>query len=795
MRPLVLIMSPLIQAWHVLLVTAALLMAPQVHGQPGTTYAFTASNTGYASITGGTVLTSGPWDDQVWTVPLPANLWYAGNWYNTMHVSTNGFISLGTPAASANVTPVSGTDTYAGAIAPFGCDLRSASGTSAIRWQQVGNEIIVQWAAAQRAVPGNTESFSVQARLNSNTGVIRFAYSGVTALNASSACQPEVGLRGTTNSFPVQVSNRRIGIGTESWSQPLPGNANANTLRFTSSAPAKSPAWGQAYTFTPPAPCIPTVTINSSPAVIRCKGTPVTFSCSTTYAGSAPQFQWSVNGQATGSGNSFTSTNLQHGDIVSVVMTSSAACASGITASGSRTVDLSNALTAQAQMSSAIACHGGVASVMVSATGGTGAVMGTGTFTAPAGTSTFTVTDAAGCSAATSLQLNQPAPLQVTATIVSSESGCNTQDAVVSLAAQGGNAPYTGIGIRNGLYAGTHTFSASDANGCSALTSATIPAPDQDGDGMDDCADPCPTDPDNGDSDGDGTLNCLDNCPTDPQKTSPGACGCGNPEQGVACNDGDPSTVNDVITSNCQCQGTWIGNCIQTALISTPGPTASCGATGKKVMAGGHAGRLYAQPAVRAVNGQNQPANRYGFEIKDPMTGYTRYAWSNNYFLVLSAWATSPLQCGTHSYQVRVNVSFNGGTSWCGWGPACPVEITNDRPAPSCTVAGPGGLRSFEDGPNEDELYDDETPVLRIWPNPALGDEIYIAMEGLVTSDAQAQLTISDLQGRRVFERAVRLIGTSVNERLQLTPTLPSGMYLVSITAEGVSVNERLLVR
>jgi hypothetical protein len=57
------------------------------------------------------------------------------------------------------------------------------------------------------------------------------------------------------------------------------------------------------------------------------------------------------------------------------------------------------------------------------------------------------------------------------------------------------------------------------------------------------------------DSDGDGVCNVADGCPTDPNKTAPGACGCGNPEPGAACNDGNPNTINDVVGPNCACAG------------------------------------------------------------------------------------------------------------------------------------------------------------------------------------------------------------------------------------------------
>ena len=65
---------------------------------------------------------------------------------------------------------------------------------------------------------------------------------------------------------------------------------------------------------------------------------------------------------------------------------------------------------------------------------------------------------------------------------------------------------------------------------------------DSDGDGVADCNDECPSDPNktsagacgcgvaDTDIDLDGTPDCDDGCPSDPNKTSPGACGCGTPD-------------------------------------------------------------------------------------------------------------------------------------------------------------------------------------------------------------------------------------------------------------------------
>ena len=69
---------------------------------------------------------------------------------------------------------------------------------------------------------------------------------------------------------------------------------------------------------------------------------------------------------------------------------------------------------------------------------------------------------------------------------------------------------------------------------------------DTDQDGVADCNDGCPTDPnktdpgacgcgkaEDTDTDGDGTADCVDNCPDDPNKTEPGFCGCGTVDTNV----------------------------------------------------------------------------------------------------------------------------------------------------------------------------------------------------------------------------------------------------------------------
>jgi hypothetical protein len=93
---------------------------------------------------------------------------------------------------------------------------------------------------------------------------------------------------------------------------------------------------------------------------------------------------------------------------------------------------------------------------------------------------------------------------------------------------------------------------------------------DGDGDGTVNCLDGCPADPTktapgicgcnvpDADSDLDGTVDCNDLCPNDPNKIAPGQCGCGNGEAGSSCDDGNASTINDQVGSNCACVGTVV---------------------------------------------------------------------------------------------------------------------------------------------------------------------------------------------------------------------------------------------
>ncbi len=235
-------------------------------------------------------------------------------------------------------------------------------------------------------------------------------------------------------------------------------------------------------------------------------------------------------------------------------------------------------------------------------------------------------------------------------------------------------------------------------------------------------------------------------------------------------------------------------NCPTTQLIATPGSTLSCGATNKLVNGSGPQGRLYAVPAVRVVNGNNQPANRYQFELSIPAEGYLRNIQTSSYALVLGVWATNPLLCGTYTYDVRVRASFDSGATWCPWGATCTVGITNAQSAPFCTqpggnLWGPGHDRTFTDG--EEAM----TAVMRLWPNPNRGEQLQLRIEGLHGDADLAQVDVYDLTGRRVFARAEPVSGGSLNTVLPLNEAMGAGIYLVNVTVGEQTFTQRLVVQ
>jgi hypothetical protein len=156
--------------------------------------------------------------------------------------------------------------------------------------------------------------------------------------------------------------------------------------------------------------------------------------------------------------------------------------ANGCSANTSITVTEPDLLVATAS-APAIACNGGQTPVSISATGGTGSYYGVGDDYEylTAGDYLYIVADDNGCEAEVTISITEPTALVVSNTTsnfngfgVSCNGGSNGS---VNVSATGGTAPYSGDGNNAGLSAGNYNYTVTDANGCSASTSATISEP------------------------------------------------------------------------------------------------------------------------------------------------------------------------------------------------------------------------------------------------------------------------------------------------------------------------------
>ena len=209
------------------------------------TNTFSQSTGTYTNISGGTVLWSTTFDDNVsGAITIPAFTFNCTS-YTQMYVSSNGYISFGSAPSSTNYTPISGTD-GSGIIAAFAVDLnQAAAGTPEVRYQDVSasNEFVIQWRDVRRYnLTGDRISFQI--RLNYATNVINIIYGGTITANAATSPSIQVGLRGLAN---TDFNNRST---TTNWAATTAGGTNTASCQYSGTI---RPAVNQTFTYTPAA--------------------------------------------------------------------------------------------------------------------------------------------------------------------------------------------------------------------------------------------------------------------------------------------------------------------------------------------------------------------------------------------------------------------------------------------------------------------------------------------------------------------------------------------------------------
>src|SRR4029078_6514773 len=139
---------------------------------------------------------------------------------------------------------------------------------------------------------------------------------------------------GATASYQWQVNGVNAGTNSPTFTSSTLANTDQVTVIMTSSATCPSPAsvTSNQITMTVNALITPSVSIGASATTI-CPGTSVNFTATPINGGTIPSYQWQVNGSNVGTNSpTFTTSSLVNGDVVHVILTSNAPCATPTTA-------------------------------------------------------------------------------------------------------------------------------------------------------------------------------------------------------------------------------------------------------------------------------------------------------------------------------------------------------------------------------------------------------------------------------------------------------------------------------
>lgn len=182
---------------------------------------------------------------------------------------------------------------------------------------------------------------------------------------------------GTTPTYQWQINGTNVGGATSTtFTTTTLANGDIVTVVMTSNATCATPATvtSSGITMTVNPIVVPSVSIVSTGSTI-CAGDPVTFTATPTNGGTTPTYQWQLNGTNIGGATSstYTSSTLVNGDIITVIMTSNAPCASPTTATSNPiTITVSASVPASVSITStgATICAGDPVTFTASPTNG-----------------------------------------------------------------------------------------------------------------------------------------------------------------------------------------------------------------------------------------------------------------------------------------------------------------------------------------------------------------------------------------------------------------------------------------
>jgi hypothetical protein len=241
-------------------------------------------------------------------------------------------------------------------------------GTPSFQWKLNGGNVGTNSATYQNAALTNNDVITVVMTSSLTCVTSPTATSNAITMTVTASVAPSVSIaasatticsgtnvtftatptNGGTPSYQWKLNGGNVGTNSATYQNAALANNDVITVVMTSSLTCvtQPTATSNAITITVSGTVAPTVTIAASATTI-CSGTNVVFTATPVNGGATPSYQWKLNGSNAGT-NSATYQNaiLANNDVVTVVMTSSLACASPATAtSNAITITVTSALT------------------------------------------------------------------------------------------------------------------------------------------------------------------------------------------------------------------------------------------------------------------------------------------------------------------------------------------------------------------------------------------------------------------------------------------------------------------